>query len=322
MIYIELPNNQNRLLSFYLAMEEFVARQLTNENECFFMWQVEPSVIFGRNQLIENEVNIDYCKTHGINMFRRKSGGGCVYADMNNIMFSYITSADIVAFTFYKYINRIILALNKLGINAKASSRNDILIDGRKVSGNAFYHLYKRSIVHGTMLFDTDMNNMIGAITPNSDKLESKGVNSVRQHITLLKDYINMDIEELKHFFRHELCQDTYILNDYDVECINTIEKEYLSDKFIFGNNPKYTKVTRRRFEGVGEIELRCEIKNKILKDVNLMGDFFVVGDLNDLVNKLKGIKLNHKDLSEAIPDKLSDYILNLTKDDFISLFL
>ena len=141
MIHTTLPFNQTRRLSFYLAMEEYVARHLNHDDDCFFMWQVNPSVIFGRNQLIEKEVNIDYCKKHHIEMYRRKSGGGCVYADMSNVMFSYITRDENVNFTFNRYINLLVLVLFKMGIDAKANGRNDILIDGKKVSGNAFYHI-------------------------------------------------------------------------------------------------------------------------------------------------------------------------------------
>ena len=100
MIYIALKTEKPRRLSFYLAMEEYVARKLNSDEDCFFMWQVEPSVIFGRNQLVENEVNLEYCKAKGIRTYRRKSGGGCVYADMCNIMFSYITRSENVSLTF------------------------------------------------------------------------------------------------------------------------------------------------------------------------------------------------------------------------------
>ena len=155
MTYVDLPDLSQHRLPFYLAMEEFVAREL-DEDDCLFLWQVEPTVIFGRNQLIESEVNLDYCREHGIQTYRRKSGGGCVYADMGNIMLSYITRDERVNFTFNRYINLLALVLCRLGIDAKVTGRNDILIDGRKVSGNAFYHIPGRSIVHGTMLFDVD----------------------------------------------------------------------------------------------------------------------------------------------------------------------
>ena len=140
-------------------MEEYAAR-IIGDDDIFFMWQVNPTVIFGRNQLIENEVNIPYCREHGIATYRRKSGGGCVFADMSNIMMSYITRSDNVEFTYRRYTHAVVDVLRKLGLNASDNGRNDILIDGLKVSGNAFYHLPGRSIVHGTMLFDTDMAHM------------------------------------------------------------------------------------------------------------------------------------------------------------------
>ena len=178
-------------------MEEYVARALGGGDYLFY-WQVEPSVVFGRNQLIANEVNVDYCRSHGIAMFRRKSGGGCVYADKDNVMFSFVTDGDNVNLTFNRYMNMMVLMLRKMGVDAVATGRNDIMVDGRKVSGNAFYHLPGRSIVHGTMLFDTDMENMVRSITPPGDKLQSNGVDSVRRRVALLKDYVDVGIDGFK----------------------------------------------------------------------------------------------------------------------------
>lgn len=200
MKYIALPFKETRRLSFYLAMEEFVARHV-DVPDCFFMWQVEPSVIFGRNQLMEAEVNLNYCQRHNIQIYRRKSGGGCVYADRNNLMFSYITTEENVNFTFNRYIMMVVHMLQRLGVDARASGRNDVMVGDRKVSGNAFYKLPGRSIVHGTMLYDTDMLNMVGAITPTDAKLLSKGVQSVRQRVCLLKDYISLTLGEFRQFF-------------------------------------------------------------------------------------------------------------------------
>ena len=321
MVYVSLPDDQTRRLSFYLAMEEYVARRL-DVPDCFFLWQVEPTVIFGRNQLIETEVNVDFCKRRGIQMYRRKSGGDCVYADMSNIMFSYVTAADNVGFTFYKFINLLLLVLRKAGVEATASQRNDVLIDGRKVSGSAFYHIPGRCIVHGTMLYDTDMTNMVGAITPDDAKLLSKGVKSVRQRIALLKDYINLDIDAFKQLARDTICRGTLKLTADDVAAIEEMEKEYLSDAFIYGNNPKYSVVNKRRIEGVGELEARIEIKNDIIREVNILGDFFLVGDLDALLNKLKGCRRNREDLTVALPDDLSTVILNLKKEEFLELLL
>ena len=322
MKYVALPVEKVRRLSFYLAMEEYVARRI-DEQDLFFMWQVEPSVIFGRNQLIENEVNLKFCRERGIKTYRRKSGGGCVYADMNNVMFSYITKDEAVGFTFNRYINMVVLVLQNLGVDAKARGRNDVMIGDRKVSGNAFYHIPGRSIVHGTMLYDTDMVNMVGAITPTDEKLLSKGVASVRQRIALLKDYINLDIEQFKTFVRNNLCQGEIVLNEEDIRGIEEIEKDYLTDEFIYGNNPKYTIVRKRRIETVGDFEVRIEIKNGEIKGMVMLGDYFIVGDIDDtILRPLKGVRLEREALEKALPEQLDTAILNLRKADFIDLLL
>ena len=322
MVYVDIPE-ESRLLSFYLSMEEYVARTKPAESEYFFMWQVEPSVIFGRNQLIENEVNIPYCRSHGIRMYRRKSGGGCVYADMSNIMFAYITPDENVSLTFNKYIDLVVGTLRKLGVPAEASGRNDILIHGRKVSGNAFYHIPGRSIVHGTMLYDTNMQNMVSAITPSDEKLVSKGVKSVRQHIALLKDYIPLSLKEFKDFVRNDLCESSIMLNADDISNIKEIEREYLSDDFIYGNNPRYSIINRKRIENVGDMEARIELKNGIIKDVNIMGDYFLVGDIdNRILYRLRNLPYTREALEAVIPPHVDDIVMNLKRDELIGLLL
>ena len=321
MIYVTLPNNnRERRLTFYLATEEHIARHMKG-NEYFFMWQVTPTVIFGRNQLIQNEVNLEYCRQHNINTFRRKSGGGCVYADMNNIMFSYITIDENVSLTFNKYMNMVATMLRKLGIDATTSGRNDIMIGDKKVSGNAFYHVPGHSIVHGTMLYDTDMQNMGGAITPSDSKLVSKGIKSVRQHITLLKDHINLNIEEFKKFAKDNLCNEEITLDEDDIKKIAEIEEEYLTPEFVYGNNPRYNITQSGRIEGVGDIVVNMEMKNDVIHDIDIKGDFFLVGDIGQqIITPLRGVKLAAEEVSRALPEQLDGVILNLQKDDFVKL--
>ena len=233
MKYVALPFQEPRRLSFYLAMEEFVARH-TDEPDAFFMWQVEPSVIFGRNQVLENEVNVAYCREHGISLYRRKSGGGCVYADMDNLMLSFVTSEENVNFAFNRFVNMVLLVLRKLGIAATGTSHNDIMIGDRKVCGTACYHLEGRSIVHSTMLFDTNMDHMLNAITPSREKLAKKGIESVRQRITLLKDYTTLDsVEALKALIRETLCEGERMLTAGEVAGIEAVEATYLKEEFI-----------------------------------------------------------------------------------------
>ncbi|MCR5076965.1 MAG: lipoate--protein ligase family protein [Prevotella sp.] len=239
MTYIDLPNEEPHQLSFYLAMEEYIAMN-KEISEAFFMWQVDPSVIFGRNQDVYAEVNLDYCREHGIHTFRRKSGGGCVYADQSNVMMSYITDSDEVQSTFTHYMEMMTNTLRQMGVNASWTEHNDIMIGDRKVSGNAFYHLHSRAIVHGTMLYDTNMENMIGSITPSDAKLVKHGVESVRQRITLLKNHISLSLNEMKTFVRSHLCTSAFKLTAMDVDAIRNIEQHYLSHNWIFGHQPRH----------------------------------------------------------------------------------
>ena len=233
MKYIALPFQEIRRLSFYLAMEEYVARQI-DEPDAFFMWQVEPSVIFGRNQVLENEVNVPYCREHDIKLYRRKSGGGCVYADQDNLMLSFISSEENVGFAFNRFVNMVLLVLRKLGIEATGTSHNDIMIGERKVCGTACYHVEGRSIVHSTMLFDTNMEHMLNAITPSQEKLAKKGIESVRQRITLLKDYTTLEnVDALKTLIRSTLCEGERLLTPQEVTEIERLEQSYLREDFI-----------------------------------------------------------------------------------------
>lgn len=297
-----------------------MARRLP-AGDYLFCWQIEPSVVFGRNQVMANEVDTAYCRNNGIGMFRRKSGGGCIYADMGNVMFSFITDSDNVGLTFNRYINMMVLMLCKIGVNAAATGRNDIVVDGRKVSGNAFYHLQGRSIVHGTMLYDTDMDNMLHAITPPETKLESKGVESVRQRIALLKDYINIGVDGLKDGIMRGLCNSEHVLTAVDVAEIEELERNvYLSPAFIQGKDPMHTIVRRRRIDGVGCVEAHIEVKGGTVKNISLTGDFFATGDIEAITGRLKGVSLDRKALDAALPRKLDGIIMNMHRDDLVAL--
>ena len=236
MRYISLPETikkgQFKRLSFYLAMEEYVARYVA-ERECFFMWQVEPTVIFGRNQMIANEVNMDFCRKHDIQVYRRKSGGGCVYADSDNVMLSYISEGDSVGLAFNQFIQMVLLVFRKMGVEAVGTQHNDVLIGDRKVCGTACYHLDGRNIVHSTLLYDTNMDNMLQAITPSQEKLQSKGIQSVRQRITLLKNHVTLSLEEVKTMIRETLCTGELVLTEQQVKAIEQMEQEYLQKDFI-----------------------------------------------------------------------------------------
>jgi lipoyltransferase/lipoate-protein ligase len=223
---ILLPDNKERSLAFYLAMEEFVAEW--SEGEAFFVWRVLPTVIIGRNQDLEAEVNLDYCLGHGVRVVRRKSGGGCVYSDKGNIMVSFVSRRGEVSAVFDRYLSALTACLCSLGLNAEKSGRNDILVDGRKVSGNAFHQLPDRSIVHGTLLYDTDLDALEEAIRPPVEKLERHGVASVRQRVRNLKEYVSpVTIEALEKHLVEYFCDGEVSLTAEDVEKIEAMASEY-----------------------------------------------------------------------------------------------
>ena len=206
MKYVVLPDERIHPLSFYLSMEDYLAQNM-EDDDLLMLWQVEPSVIYGRNQVVENEVNLDYCREHGIQVYQRKSGGGCVYADRDNLMLSMVTTEENVGFAFNRFVTMVLLVLRKMGIEATGTTNNDIMIGDRKLCGTACRKMPRGCIVHSTMLYDTNMEHMLNAITPGPEKLEKKGIQSVRQRITLLKDYTSLSLDEVKALIRETLCQ-------------------------------------------------------------------------------------------------------------------
>lgn len=319
MKYVNYPFNETKRLTFYLATEEFLARNYPAD-EYFFMWQVNPTVIFGRNQLIENEVNLKFVKKNNIEFYRRKSGGGCVYADFSNIMFSFITPNFNKDFVFNTYLTKVAEILKNLGLNAYVSGRNDILIDGLKVSGNAFYQANSRSIVHGTMLYNTDISVMVKAITPDNEKLISKGIDSVRKRVTNIKEHLDISIEEFKNFVKKNIAIESVILTQSDISEIERIESTYLTDDFIYGKNPNYT-VSKKKKTEAGVIEITLELKNNVVKKINMLGDYFLIGDQDEFLNNFRNIEFSRPAFLEVLKRiNLNQYIYNLTDEDFLQI--
>ena len=323
MKYILLPKPDTiHQLSFYFAVEEYVARHYTDD-DYFIGWRVNPTVMLGRNQLIDNEVNTDYCKEHKIDIFRRKSGGGCIYADKGCIQFSYISRATNANEAFAAYMQRMADLLKGLKIDAQLSGRNDILIDGTKVSGCAFYQLSNRSVLHNSLLFDTQLDHLSNALTPAKEKLQSKGVASVRQRVTNVATYTQLDILAFMDYVRQEMCGTEVLeLTEEDMKEVAEIEKELSSDDFIYGKNPKYSLVRKHRFEGVGTLEAHIELKNNIIGSINMVGDYFLLGDIDhDFLSLLKGCEFTREAVEERLEDiDLSTIIRGLKLRQFLRL--
>lgn len=320
--YVELPVTGGQTATFYLAAEEFLAHMMHDE-EFFFMWQVAPTVVVGRNQSVESEVDLDYCRRHGVDVCRRKSGGGAIYADQGNVMFSLVSPGMNVAEAFARYLSLIIPALRSLGLPAEASGRNDVLVGGRKVSGTAFYQLGGHSVVHGTMLYDTDRTNMAACLTPGADKLRAKGVASVPSRIGLLKDHLSIGIAAFKHHVREHLCGRSITLDKTDAEGIRTIEQAYRSPAFLYGSNPSCDFTRKLRIDTCGTVEAHINVRHGRIRTVDFAGDFFVLADLTPLRTALTGIPFQEEAIRRAakavVPER---FIRHFGTDDLVRLLL
>lgn len=331
MKHLALPPMAMRRLPFYLAMEEWAALTLPPD-DYFFAWRVAPTVICGRHQDIEREVDLAYCSREGIDVVRRKSGGGAVYADMDNFMFSYITPGDEMSSVFSRYTSMIASMLASLGIEAKPTGRNDIFIGTSKVAGNAFYHLPGRCIAHGTMLYDFDPGRLMRAITPSRAKLESKSVTSAPARLTTLKaSGIKIGIEDFGRYAVHYLCGDDCILvTDEDIKQIEQIEKSYYDPAFISGRvnrlSSKSVDITRKnRIEGVGEFEVAINLaQDNTISGLGIWGDFFVGGDINsEIIEPLTGVAYEREILKQKIDAINTQSVINgLTPSILLNLLI
>ena len=238
MTHILLPDTvfADRRLVFYLAMEEFVAEHLdelipADEEGAFFLWQSRPTVIIGKHQDVEAEVNLPWCREHGVDVCRRKSGGGCVYSDSGNQMISCILRDTNAQRAFGYYLERLVDNLSALGLPAVTSTHNDVMIGDRKVSGNASFARPTATIVHGTLLWKSNMDDLSAAITPSEAKLAKHAVQSVRQRVTNLWDMGIRDLSALQQHLISRFSQPsgrTVTLTEADVRVIEQIETTYV----------------------------------------------------------------------------------------------
>ena len=236
--HILLPKIEpvQRRLVFYLAMEEFVAEHLDtllpeNEEGAFFLWQSNPTVIIGKNQDVEAEVNLRWCAEHGVDVCRRKSGGGCVYSDKGNQMISFVMRERNAQEAFAYYLNRLVETLSLLGLPAVSSTHNDVMIGDKKVSGNACFAGKKATIVHGTLLWKSNMDDLTAAITPSEAKLAKHAVQSVRQRVTNLYEWGITDLSALQQHLIANFSlpnRQTVTLTSADIDQIEQIEKTYI----------------------------------------------------------------------------------------------
>lgn len=304
--YVQLPaSTEHRRAPFYLAAEEYIALRLPKD-DYLFSWQLGPTVVMGRNQVAHQEVDLDFCRREGIDVVRRKSGGGAIFADGRNIMWSLITGKEAVEPLFAEYAASVAKALTALGAPMEVSGRNDIVLKGGgKVCGNAFYHLPERNIVHGTMLYDTNPRLMQGALHPDVSKFSAKGVKSVRSRVSLLKDYLPFGVEELRKRLRPLLCNRSISLGDEAVAEIEEMEQAYYEPAYLFGSSAADDVCRQARIEGCGSVEIHFKLRGTLIEAVSLAGDFFEITDAVQAFNEaFAGIPFTAESLRRAVCEK------------------
>lgn len=284
--FVEFPaDTEGRSAAFFLAAEEFLAQEMPEGNYVFF-WQLKPTCVFGRHQNPALELDLDFCRKHGVELVRRKSGGGTIFADEDNIMVSLVTGKGAVETVFNAFSQEIARCLKLMGAPMTVSGRNDICLkDGRKVCGGAFYHMKDRNIVHCTMLYDTQMELMRGCLTPARAKLESKGVKSVPSRIGLLKEFFPFGVDELRRRLGELLTDRRVRLTAEQIARIEELEKPYHDEDGNYGNDEnnrndeKHAITIGRRIEGCGRVEIRMDVDDAgKIANVRLGGDFFETG--------------------------------------------
>ncbi len=312
-----------------LAIEEYALKNL-DINETYFLFYInQPSIIIGKNQNTVEEINTEYVEKNGIHVVRRLSGGGAVYHDLGNLNYSFITKDDGESFhNFRKFTEPVIAALHKLGVNAVLSGRNDIEVEGRKISGNAQFSTKGRMFSHGTLMLDSEIENVASALRVKKEKIESKGIKSVRSRVANISEFLSekISIEEfrsflLKNIFEGEKEIPEYVLTDKDWQKIHELSKErYQNWDWNYGKSPKFNLQHSHRFP-VGTIDVRLEVNKGIINHCKIYGDFFGVGDVSELETKLNGIRYEKSVIEQALADvNIAYYFGNIAKEEFIHL--
>lgn len=332
----------------YLAMQSHdIRRNLATEQYLmnsgqmtppFMLFYIEDNcIIVGRNQNTLEEINADFCKEHGITITRRLSGGGAMFQDMGNLCFSFVVPADEVRFGNFKdLVQPVVDALHEMGATgAEVTGRNDIVIDGKKFSGNAMYTRNGKTFSHGTLMYDVNTDMVADALHVPEDKIKSKGIKSVRSRVTNLKPYLNPEYQNLTtEQFRDEIIKkiyhvdnihdaqgNEYHLTDADNAAIDKIENDlYKNWDWVYGKSPEFTVKKRQHFDA-GTIDARFLVQNGKVANLKIYGDFFGTGDVSDVEDSLKGITYTPEAIAKVLETlDLNKYFVGIPKDDVIAL--
>jgi len=315
---------------YNLALEQFIFDGLDREQDYFFLWQNNNAIIVGKHQNTMKEINAAFVKEKGISVVRRLSGGGAVYHDLGNLNFTFITAAgrekSIDFSIFYTPIQK---ALRSFGVPVEISGRNDMLVDGKKFSGNAQYLKNGRIMHHGTILYDSDLSVLSRALMPGKDKIESKGIASVQSRVTNIRPFMKNDMSvtdfwnALKNYMFAVFGLREFVLTpEHNAAAEELKEKVYSRWSWNYGNSPPYNMHKERRIEGCGKIEILLNVEHEgIIKNITFYGDFFGNRDLQELGSLLTGHHLEYDEIKKAIADTdISEYFHALNSKDFLAL--
>ncbi|ART78558.1 lipoate--protein ligase [Sutcliffiella horikoshii] len=311
-----------------LAIEEYALKNLDIEDTYLLFYINEPSIIIGKNQNSVEEINTKYVEDNGIHVVRRLSGGGAVYHDHGNLNFSFITKDDGESFhNFKKFTAPVVGALKSLGVEAEMSGRNDILAEGRKISGNAQFSTRGRMFSHGTLLFDSEIEHVVSALNVKKDKIESKGIKSIRSRVANIKEFLKEDIkiEQFRQLLLEAIFKSKdipkYELTEEDWKNIHELSKErYQNWDWNYGKSPKFNLQHSHRFP-VGQIDVRLDVTKGKIENCKIYGDFFGVGDVSEVENLLSGVKYEKAKISQALEGiDVKHYFGNITRDELIDL--
>ncbi|MBT1280167.1 lipoate--protein ligase [Thermoanaerobacter sp. CM-CNRG TB177] len=324
MLYIY---NKNTNPYFNLAAEEYILKEF--QEECFMLWRNEPSIIIGKNQNTLAEINLDYVRQHKIPVVRRLSGGGAVFHDLGNLNFTFIVNEDVSSFSdFKRFTQPIIDVLRKLSINAEFSGRNDITIDGKKISGNAQYYYKNRILHHGTLLFSSSITDLSAALKVRPVKFEDKGVKSVSKRVTNISEHLKepITIEQFIDLIMNHIREQTggsemYEFTQEDIKKIEKLVREkYSTWEWNFGTSPDYKFKNEKKFAG-GTVEVNLNVEKGIIKNVKICGDFFGKYDVSEVENLLKGVKHSEEEIKKVLSNiDINDYLANITVDNLIEV--
>lgn len=292
---------------FYnLALEEVVLRSRT-QGEYLLLWQNDNTVVIGQNQNAEGEINRAFVEEHGIRVVRRTTGGGAVYHDLGNLNYSFITDAgDAERLTMERFTRPIVAALRGLGLEAEASGRNDILVEGRKVSGTAQRLMKDRILHHGTLLFDANPGMVAGALNVDVVKFQSKGSQSVRSRIGNIRDFLkeDMDLPAFWEYLKTALAGSGLApaaLTEEELAQVRELkETKYDTWEWNFGRSPKYNVTNKRKWDG-GILEPRISVEKGRIMEIVFYGDFLSVSSLEGLTEALKGCAFRREDVAAVL---------------------